>query len=231
MSRNAGPAEMAAGRRLGPYEIVSPLGAGGMSEVWRARDTRLGRDVALKLLPLGLDATLQARFEREARAVAALSHPNVLALYDVGREGPVAYAVTELLEGATLRERLARGALPAREAADCAAQVARGLVAAHARSIVHRDLKPENVFLTADGPVKLLDFGIACGLDEEARPLVGTPGSMAPEQRVPARDRGGDAGGGRARRAAPARGRLARARSHREALPGEGPGPAVRVGA
>lgn len=171
---------MAPGRRLGPYEIVSPLGAGAMGEVWRARDTRLGRDVAVKILPPRLGRDADARFVREARAVAALSHPNILALYDVGREGRVAYAVTELLEGETLRERLLRGPLSTSDAVHCATSIARALAAAHAKGIVHRDLKPENVFLTADGQVKLLDFGIAGGPEENAP--IGTPGYMAPEQ-------------------------------------------------
>jgi TolB-like protein/tetratricopeptide (TPR) repeat protein len=172
---------VAPGRRLGPYAILSALGAGAMGEVWRARDTRLDRDVALKVLPPELGATLRAHFEREARAVAALSHPNILALYDVGREGRVAYVVTELLEGETLRERLARGALGASQAIAFATAIARALAAAHAKGIVHRDLKPENVFLTSDGHVKLLDFGIASGPAEDAV-VGGTPGYMAPEQ-------------------------------------------------
>lgn len=151
------------GTRLGPYEILAPLGAGGMGEVYRARDTRLERDVAVKVLPPDLadDGAALARFEREAKAVAALSHPNILGLFDVGREGPIAYAVTELLEGGTLRERLASGALPIRKAVEYAAQMAQGLAAAHEKAIVHRDLKPENVFVTADGRVKILDFGLA----------------------------------------------------------------------
>jgi serine/threonine-protein kinase len=169
------PPPVEPGRRFGPYEIVAPLGAGAMGEVWRARDTRLGRDVAVKLL------TPDGRFEREARAVAALSHPNVLALYDVGRDGPVAYAVTELLEGETLRDRLARGSMAVAEAVACGVEIARGLGAAHAKGIVHRDLKPENVFLTRAGHVKLLDFGIAAGT-EEVGALAVTPGYMAPEQ-------------------------------------------------
>ena len=154
---------LSAGTKLGPYEILSPLGAGGMGEVYRARDARLGRDVAVKVLPeaVAADPESLARFERETRAVAALSHPNILAIHDVGREGGVSFAVLELLEGETLRQRLATGPLTWRAALEIAAPVAEGLAAAHAREIVHRDLKPENIFLTADGRVKILDFGLA----------------------------------------------------------------------
>ena len=134
-----------------------------MGEVYRARDTRLGRDVAIKVLPESLAGNSEAlaRFEREARAVAALSHPNILAIHDFGSENGVAYAAMELLEGATLRERLEGGALPPRKAIEIGLQIARGLAAAHAKGIVHRDLKPENVFVLADGHVKILDFGLA----------------------------------------------------------------------
>jgi hypothetical protein len=184
------------GTRLGPYEILAPLGAGGMGAVYRARDTRLGREVAVKVLPPHLLDSSDAlvRFEREARAVAALSHPNILALHDVGRDGPVAYAVTELLEGETLREVVARGPMPARRALDVLAQIARGLGAAHDRGVVHRDVKPENLFLTRDGQVKILDFGIATHSDANVTTqanatqltqpgtMIGTPGYMAPEQ-------------------------------------------------
>jgi protein kinase-like protein len=184
------------GSRLGPYEILAPLGAGNMGAVYRARDTRLGREVAVKVLPPHLIGSSDAlvRFEREARAVAAMSHPNILALHDVGRDGSIAYAVTELLEGETLREAIAGGPLPARRALDVLAQVARGLGAAHERGIVHRDIKPENLFLTRDGRVKILDFGIATqtdtaettegGLSHVTQPgtLIGTPIYMAPEQ-------------------------------------------------
>jgi eukaryotic-like serine/threonine-protein kinase len=183
------------GSRLGPYEIVAPLGAGGMGVVYRARDTRLGRDVAVKVLTgeSGADPERLRRFEHEARAVAALSHPNVLALYDVG-VGPTPFLVTELLEGETLRTLVARGPLPPRRAIDLTLQIAAGLAAAHARGIVHRDLKPENVFVTADGHVKVLDFGLASetaavGMAEPATRLqtlpgmvMGTIGYMAPEQ-------------------------------------------------
>ena len=148
---------------LGPYVILSRLGAGGMGEVYRARDSRLGREVALKVLQARLadDPSARSRFEREARAVAALSHPNILAIHDFGIEGDVCYAVTELLRGETLRARLDRESLSWRKAVDIATAVADGLGAAHAQGIVHRDLKPENVFLTEEGRVKILDFGLA----------------------------------------------------------------------
>ena len=151
------------GARLGPYEVVGSLGAGGMGEVYRARDTRLGREVALKVLlgRLADDPSARSRFEREARAVAALSHPNILAIHDFGVEGDICYSVTELLSGETLRARLDRESLSWRKAVDIATAVADGLGAAHSRGIVHRDLKPENVFLTEDGRVKILDFGLA----------------------------------------------------------------------
>ena len=154
---------LSAGIRLGPYEVLSPLGAGGMGEVYRARDTRLGRDVAVKVLPddVAVDARALARFESEARAVAALSHPNILALFDVGKSGSVSFVVTELLDGETLREALGKGPLQLKKALDVGLQVAEGLAAAHGKGIVHRDVKPENVFLTKDGHAKLLDFGLA----------------------------------------------------------------------
>jgi serine/threonine protein kinase/Flp pilus assembly protein TadD len=154
---------LVAGTRLGPYEILSPLGAGGMGEVYKARDSRLDRDVAIKVLPESLlsDGEALARFEREAKAVAALSHPNILAIHDFGRERGIAYAVMELLEGETLHERLDAGAIPQRKALEYALQIAQGLAAAHEKGIVHRDLKPQNVFVTRDGLVKILDFGLA----------------------------------------------------------------------
>jgi Tol biopolymer transport system component len=199
MTEERSAPSLAPGLRLGPYEIKAPIGAGGMGEVYRATDTRLGRDVALKLLPRAFasDPDRVARFEREARAVAGLSHPNILALFDVGTHDGTVYAVTELLEGETLRARLAGGPLPARKATDYAAQAARGLAAAHDKGIVHRDLKPENLFVTGDGRVKVLDFGLArfqapAGAEDTrsptlARPtdagsVLGTVGYMSPEQ-------------------------------------------------
>ena len=184
------------GTRLGPYEILAPLGAGGMGEVYRARDARLDREVAIKVLPRHLldSPDALARFEREARAVAALNHPNILAIHDIGRDGPISYAVTEMLEGDTLRARMAAGPIPPRRALDILAQIARGLGAAHDRGIVHRDIKPDNLFLTTDGRVKILDFGVATRSEAEASAdvttaaltepgmLVGTPAYMAPEQ-------------------------------------------------
>jgi eukaryotic-like serine/threonine-protein kinase len=191
------------GRRLGPYQIVGRLGAGGMGEVFRARDTRLDRDVAIKVLPeaFATDIDRVTRFEREAKAIAALSHPNVLAIFDTGRHDissteSALYVVTELLEGETLRERLDHGALPVRKAVEYAVQIARGLAAAHEKGLVHRDLKPENVFLLSDGHVKILDFGLArtmtgmsgTGSTEtvaavtDPGTVMGTVGYMAPEQ-------------------------------------------------
>src|SRR3989475_4234854 len=138
---------LAPGDRLGPYEIQALLGAGGMGEVYRGRDTRLGREVAIKILPerLANDPQALARFEREAKAVAALSHPNILAIFDVGADQGVTYAVTELLEGETLRSHLRRFALPWRKAVETGSAIADGLSAAHSKGIVHRDLKPENI--------------------------------------------------------------------------------------
>jgi len=152
-----------AGARLGPYQIVEPLGAGGMGEVYRARDGRLGRDVAVKVLPdtFGTDAERVLRFEQEARAVAALNHPNILSVFDIGEDDRTRYIVTELLEGETLRACLRGGPLPPRRVQEYARQIAAGLAAAHANGIVHRDLKPENIFISKDGRAKILDFGLA----------------------------------------------------------------------
>jgi Tol biopolymer transport system component len=162
-SAAAGSSELAPGARLGPYEVLAPIGAGGMGEVYRARDARLGRDVAVKVIAFDVssDPERLRRFEQEARTVAALNHPGILSVYDVGTEAGAPYVVFELLEGESLRQRLLREAPPARKAVDWAAQIARGLAAAHDRGIVHRDLKPENLFLTKDGRVKILDFGLA----------------------------------------------------------------------
>lgn len=183
------------GSHLGPYEVVARIGAGGMGEVWRGRDQRLQRDVAIKVLPEAMmqSEMARSRFEREARAVAALSHPNVLAIHDFGMENGVAYAVMELLEGATLRDRLRQADLTVSRALDWSHQIARGLAAAHERGVIHRDLKPENIFVTRDG-VKILDFGLArldaatasdsATLVRETSPgaLVGTIGYLSPEQ-------------------------------------------------
>ena len=154
---------LTAGSRLGPYEVLGLLGAGGMGEVYRAHDPRLGRDVALKVILTEGEPSAERlkRFEDEARAVARLSHPNVLAVFDVGAHDGRPYVVFELLEGETLGQRLRLGPLPLRPAVETAVQACRGLQAAHARGILHRDLKPENLFLTSDGFVKILDFGLA----------------------------------------------------------------------
>jgi serine/threonine-protein kinase len=191
---------LAPGTRLGPYEIVAPLGAGGMGEVYRAKDSRLGREVAVKVLPASFsnDPDRLRRFEQEARAAGILNHPNVTAVYDIGSIDGSPYVVTELLEGETLRSRLAGGPLAPRRAIDYALQIAHGLAAAHEKGIVHRDLKPENLFITKDGRVKILDFGLAkLTKPDEAGPqtslptetagtepgvVMGTLGYMSPEQ-------------------------------------------------
>ncbi len=173
----ATPMPLQQGTRLGHYRVTGRVGAGGMGEVYRAHDENLGRDVALKILTDRLvgSAELDERFEREARAVAALSHPNILVIHDFGREGATAYAVSELLEGETLRQRLeAQSPLPPRQAIAIARDIARGLAAAHEKRIVHRDIKPANVFLTAGGAVKILDFGLARSHDAPADPLAET---------------------------------------------------------
>ena len=154
---------LAPGQRLGPYEILAPLGAGGMGEVYRAHDPRLGRDVAIKVLPSAYsgDADRLRRFQQEARAAGTLNHPNILAIYDIGTHEGSPFVVSELLEGETLRDRLQEGPLAPRKGIEYASQIARGLAAAHEKGIVHRDLKPENLFVTRDGHVKILDFGLA----------------------------------------------------------------------
>ena len=182
---------------LGPYRIMSVLGEGGMGAVYRARDTRLGRDVAVKVLTAVQlsDKERLARFEQEARATGMLNHPNLLTIFDVGHAGPTPFLVSELLEGETLRDRLDRGAVPPRKTVEVASQIAAGLAAAHEKGIVHRDLKPENIFLTKEGRVKILDFGIAKlsptrGADgptfqmasTEPGMVLGTVGYMSPEQ-------------------------------------------------
>ena len=186
------PGTLLAGR----YEVRSVLGAGGMGEVYRATDRRLRRDVAVKVLPerLSHDTRARARFEREAQALAALAHPGILAVHDSGAEGGHAFVVTELLEGETLRDRLRQGHLPWAKAAELGARVAEALAAAHGRGVVHRDLKPENLFLTADGGVRVLDFGLALVTEPDAAPadvstartepgtVLGTVPYMAPEQ-------------------------------------------------
>src|SRR5437879_6230697 len=190
-----------AGVRLGPYEILAPLGAGGMGEVYRARDPRLGREVAVKVLrdATSGDPECLQRFEQEAKAAGALNHPNLLSVYDVGAYEGAPYLVFELLQGATLRDLMGPEPLPLRKAIDYGVQIARGLAAAHDKGIVHRDLKPENVFVTEDGRVKILDFGLAklrpvrdpdavrsavetASAITEAGTVLGTVGYMSPEQ-------------------------------------------------
>jgi eukaryotic-like serine/threonine-protein kinase len=191
---------LASGTKLGPYEIVSLLGAGGMGEVYRARDSRLRREVAIKVLPqaLSLDADRLRRFEQEALATAALNHPNILAVFDIGTSDGSPYVVSELLEGETLRDRLRSGSIAVRKTLDYAMQIAHGLAAAHEKGIIHRDLKPDNLFLTKDGRVKILDFGLAKLTQSEpdshtsmatvthggteAGVVMGTAGYMSPEQ-------------------------------------------------
>jgi serine/threonine protein kinase len=189
------------GARLGPYEILEPLGAGGMGEVYRARDTRLDRDVALKVLrpEVASDPDRLRRFVREAKTVAALSHPHILTVHDVGTHEGTPYVVTELLEGETLRQVLKSRSPTQKQTLSFAVQIARGLAAAHDKDIVHRDLKPENLFLTTDGRVKILDFGLAkltaretdlrsadtLGAEEHSTSpgvILGTVAYMSPEQ-------------------------------------------------
>ncbi len=185
---------LSTGTRLGAYEIIAPLGSGGMGDVYRARDGRLGRDVAIKVLPpaFAADPEALARFEREMKTLAGLPHPHIVAIYDAGHEGSTTYAVTELVDGETLADLVLRGPLPIRKAIEYGVQIARALAAAHDRGIVHRDLKPANVIVTHDGHVKVLDFGLArtaavaadgATTANTAPGLVmGTVGYMAPEQ-------------------------------------------------
>src|SRR6185503_8790312 len=191
---------IAAGDRLGGFEVLGPLGAGGMGEVYRARDTRLGREVALKVLPeaLSTDRDRLARFEQEARAASALNHPNIVTIHEIGREGETTFVAMELVDGKTLRELSVPGPLPVKKVLNVAAQVSEGLAKAHAAGIVHRDLKPENVMVSADGFVKILDFGLAKLSEPEsdqvsamptlAKPqttagtVLGTVAYMSPEQ-------------------------------------------------
>jgi serine/threonine protein kinase len=191
---------IAAATRLGPYEIIAPLGAGGMGEVYRARDTRLGRDVAVKVLAASYtdDKDRLHRFEQEASAAGALNHPNILVIHHVDTHDGAPYIVSELLEGETLRHRMGGAALAQRRVIDYATQIAHGLAAAHEKGIVHRDLKPDNIFITKDGRVKILDFGVAKltqpegsqsqaeiptrRIDTGAGIIVGTVGYMSPEQ-------------------------------------------------
>ena len=166
---------------ISQYTIVSKIGEGGMGEVYRARDTKLGRDVAIKVLPATLSADKErlARFEQEAQAAGALNHANILSIYHIGSHEGAPYIVSELLEGETLRDRLNGNVLPQRKAVDYALQIAKGLAAAHDKGIVHRDIKPENIFITHDGRVKILDFGLA----KLTAPIDGTQ----PQTEVPTR--------------------------------------------
>src|SRR5437762_2172010 len=186
---------LTSGTKIGPYEILSLIGAGGMGEVYKARDARLRREVAVKILPASFaqDADRLRRFEQEARAVGALNHPNILAIYDVGTYDGAPYLVTELLEGETLRQRLQHELLSVRKVVEYAIEMAHGLAAAHDGGIVHRDLKPENLFLTRDGRLKILDFGLARPIEgsiaadaaataTQSGIILGTVGYMAPEQ-------------------------------------------------
>src|SRR5262249_24178799 len=192
-------APLAKGKCLGDFEILSLLGVGGMGEVYRAHDRRLNRDVAIKLLPRTFtsDPDRLRRFEQEARAAAALNHPNILAVLQMGTYQGAPYLVTELLEGLTLREQLRSAPLPIRDAIEYVIQIANGLAAAHNKGIVHRDLKPENLFVTKDGRIKILDFGLAklvcqqgalaadaATLASQTEPgvVMGTVGYMSPEQ-------------------------------------------------
>jgi serine/threonine protein kinase len=187
---------LSAGDRLGPYEILAPIGVGGMGEVYRAKDTRLDREVAIKVLSAHLADSPEAleRFEREGKAVAALSHANILVLFDIGAHHGIRYAVTELLEGETLRDRLSISPLSWRKTIELGVALAGGLAAAHGKDIVHRDIKPGNIFLTTGGQIKILDFGLArrepetspenevTRAETQAGAVMGSPGYMSPEQ-------------------------------------------------
>ena len=191
---------LAPGTRLGPYEILAPLGAGGMGEVYRAMDARLGREVAVKVLPATYSSNPDRlrRFEQEARSASSLNHPNIVTLHDIGQHEGAPYFVQELLEGQTLRAAISDSPISARRATDYAHQMALGLAAAHAKGIVHRDIKPENLFLTRDGRLKILDFGLAklvrpeptrdgltsANTEMPTTPgvVLGTTGYMSPEQ-------------------------------------------------
>ncbi|HEY3204264.1 MAG TPA: serine/threonine-protein kinase, partial [Thermoanaerobaculia bacterium] len=191
---------LSAGTRLGPYEILAPLGAGGMGEVYRARDPRLGREVAVKVLPASFsqDADRLRRFEQEARSASALNHPNIITIHEIGSANSTSYIAMEFVDGASLRELLAVGPLPTKKLLDIGVQIAEGLAKAHGAGIVHRDLKPENVMVSKDGFVKLLDFGLAklfaapqeqvsgmpTMVHQETQPgtVMGTVGYMSPEQ-------------------------------------------------
>src|SRR6201987_5755390 len=195
---------LATGARLGPYELSALIGAGGMGEVYTARDTRLNRDVAVKILPASFaaDPARLRRFEQEAQSIAALNPPNIVAIHDIGHDNETYYIVSELLEGESLRELLARGVPSHRKSISYAIQIANALAAAHSRNIAHRDLKPDNIFITRDGRVKILDFGIAKliasnthhavshddatiaepGPSTDAGTVMGTAGYMSPEQ-------------------------------------------------
>src|SRR4029453_11999162 len=182
--------------RIGRFEILGALGAGGMGEVYRAPDSQLGREVAIKVLPdaFSHDPDRRRRFEQEARTAGGLNHPNIVAVYDVGIERESSYIVTEILEGDTLEQRIQGRPLPVRKAIDYALQIASGMAAAHERGVVHRDIKPANVFVTNDGRIKILDFGLAksigqespetetVSLDESQQAVIGTVPYMSPEQ-------------------------------------------------
>src|ERR1700748_948647 len=193
-----------AGTQLGPYEVLELIGAGGMGEVYKARGQRLGRDGAVKVMPASFasDPERRTRFQQEALALASLNHPNLLAVHDIGRHAQQPFMVSELLQGESLREILTRGPLSQRKAIDYGVQIAHGLAAAHSKDIAHRDLKPDNVFITRDGRVKILDFGLAKTIQRaeavragdasgdmtalapatEVGAVLGTVGYMSPEQ-------------------------------------------------